>query len=1269
MENSADRYLHKKFKKQLSVEPKPLSHNVHHNEMETPAPTPHQIEEPPPPQKEATPSANHQETQPPQPAPVPDKSAGGGKYVCPYCNLACSKPSVLQKHIRAHTNERPYPCDSCGFSFKTRSNLYKHRRSRTHANRVMGNKAQEINNDSDTSDRAVKIEHNTQKNHFDVLPETSSSPPDETLIMSVDMATSEDQSTHNPKPKPYKPRFHTAKAFFDGNLSKENLQNSENNRRVVPILQTNSDLLSLHINDLINKNNTIVNTTDPYLMKKRPVDTFIESVNNQELPVRYIESSQFDHTISDHKNSDEPLNLTSKNRKRCMSEISEPIAQKSLIKELLLKNLYADTNMQCPHCKMIFQTVTELELHKLRCKGFTKSGAKYSRSSSVNVASILTQNKNAFDNIPQLQNTVFQLKSPGPFLGKTRLVENDKTKSFSFDDGIQATFHNSILSKTNDLLKTAPKIAHLTLQNDPKIQTQTKLQGEMKFQNDLNFQSDSKIQSEFKMQNDSKMQNNLKMQSDPKLQIEPKLQNEMKFQNDLKFQADLQFQSELKLQNDLTFHSEKMKKQPVKMFGGEVKVAGDMRSYVIDLKDSDKYINDGSCGDYPTKVSENRVIVKSLQSGGTVSQGKPNLNKHSLSASSDIRNAYQPSSAPPIVNVSSMEKSKFIFDGPNLETSASYKASTPDVSMKPPTNTLCTSSYVSVNSPSYKYTSIMDFSQKAVKLLAPNLKQLNLSIPGVPAPNARLSLLRSPTFDKLEKSYEDSLSKVAMSESLVIGRSTEHKSSSDNGNVAFDGRSMSEENRSIGAPSRAIPMESKLVPMNCSRIVGVNSNKSMVSESCNSIEIENSMYRQIPLLRKVSLDSPVVTPETFSNPMNLVVNGKVVRHVPGIPGPVIPEEPMDMAYSCNIITVNRSGPLEWQKPNIKITPVLSPLQLNTTQSFPSPNGYPSNSFPSPNNTSHLKAPETYLSHASTDRKRLEPSDRMYISPNSSINENMDAGSLKSPSSKHFQSIGSGNNQFPSQRNIQSPNPRILQSPNPRNLPSPSPRNLPSPRNIQPLSPKNLHSPIPRSDQKSPNKSSGDLKLKPSSSSSSTSSGEPRKFARPNSLALKPSMSAIKQHHGLTPTMFNQILISPDTPRVAKKYMQHFLHGNYFSYLGLKSSTKSVYCTLNKTQPFYVPHFKKLSMYSEWRQQDNKADKLYVSAYDSRQKQQNYSVSGKSSADLVVHSSYKVRNFINTLVCKKLYFSCFIFVTRELERDGRETFIGWSLLREIFLFIV
>ena len=65
------------------------------------------------------------------------RGRGRGKYVCETCGIRCKKPSMLKKHVRTHTDLRPYSCHHCKFSFKTKGNLTKHMKSKAHWKRCI----------------------------------------------------------------------------------------------------------------------------------------------------------------------------------------------------------------------------------------------------------------------------------------------------------------------------------------------------------------------------------------------------------------------------------------------------------------------------------------------------------------------------------------------------------------------------------------------------------------------------------------------------------------------------------------------------------------------------------------------------------------------------------------------------------------------------------------------------------------------------------------------------------------------------------------------------------------------------------------------------------------------------------------------------------------------------------------------------------------------------------------------------------------------------
>ncbi|KAM4632983.1 transcription factor HIVEP3 [Polymixia lowei] len=82
------------------------------------------------------------------------RGRGRGKYLCGECGIRCKKPSMLRKHIRTHTDVRPYICKHCNFAFKTKGNLTKHMKSKAHGKKCQAVGVSESSLDEPESEEA-----------------------------------------------------------------------------------------------------------------------------------------------------------------------------------------------------------------------------------------------------------------------------------------------------------------------------------------------------------------------------------------------------------------------------------------------------------------------------------------------------------------------------------------------------------------------------------------------------------------------------------------------------------------------------------------------------------------------------------------------------------------------------------------------------------------------------------------------------------------------------------------------------------------------------------------------------------------------------------------------------------------------------------------------------------------------------------------------------------------------------------------------------------
>lgn len=164
-------YLHKKFKKLASVdvvgdrkEKSPSPVIVNHNDNahdRSNAPLKHSIGSMVAPVSPPGGLIVHEKRVPSRDSPDPSET---------------SEKIILDQHIRTHSNERPYTCESCKFSFKIKSNLYKHFKSRSHI---------------------LRIEKGLESSHGEILAELGESARDE--LETVILRPSE----HYPPPHAY----------------------------------------------------------------------------------------------------------------------------------------------------------------------------------------------------------------------------------------------------------------------------------------------------------------------------------------------------------------------------------------------------------------------------------------------------------------------------------------------------------------------------------------------------------------------------------------------------------------------------------------------------------------------------------------------------------------------------------------------------------------------------------------------------------------------------------------------------------------------------------------------------------------------------------------------------------------------------------------------------------------------------------------------------------------------------------------------------------
>lgn len=352
--------------------------------------------------------------------------------------------------------------------------------------------------------------------------------------------------------------------------------------------------------------------------------------------------------------------------------------------------------------------------------------------------------------------------------------------------------------------------------------------------------------------------------------------------------------------------------------------------------------------------------------------------------------------------------------------------------------------------------------------------------------------------------------------------------------------------------------------------------------------------------------SPIITgynPLTLPpvHPTSIVHGGRIIPHVPGIPGP-------------NSLSPRPVSPLKRIPSPTNRRMVPSPLTLTPSNTIISNTNCTTPKFSIPTTTQIQKTTRHTIPNIKID----DSDDKSKKIIRNGINDSnlMPSMTPTKPDTKRSFNFSRIAENLSPRHDLKKP----IQEPIDADVRHFNFDNLVAKQEIKSSHTSPLHIDVSTTPTPQPNR------VEDTTSSSSNEAAKSTKFLRPSSLPLKPGTFTPKRHHGITPTANTLPLISPETPRPSKSCVQLYLNGHAYTYLGLKCSTKTFYCTVNRPQPVHFTNQHKLSIYSNWQicaESDphplGLTPKSAMSLYDSRQRPLKYTMAKQSQTCTTLHS--------------------------------------------------